>query len=222
MARKMKFDYFDCFNRISACAMEYCEKLNIYIDKLYSNGVNGAQIDPEEAGKLFYELHDIEERADDIVHEILARLAGEFVTPIEREDILAMANSLDNVVDYLDDVPQRLYMYNAHSVPSEVIDMMHVVTKAVEAVDVACKKFGDFKRTGTVKEYVDKIGELEDEGDLVYVRGMHEIYLRAGSDDASDRIDAIGASSVLGALEKCCDACEAVADSIIMAVMKNS
>lgn len=222
MARKIKFDYFDCFNRISACATEYAEKLNEYLDKLYESEVKGEPGDPEDAAKLFYELHNVEERADGIVHEILARLAGEFVTPIEREDILAMATSLDNVVDYLDEIPQRLYMYNVRSVPLEAIDMMHVVRRAVEAMGIACEKFSDYKKTGSIKEYVDKVGKLEDEGDLVYIKAMHEIYLRAGTENALDRIDAIGIGSVLGALEKCCDACEAVADSIVMVVMKNS
>ena len=44
------------------------------------------------------EIKDLEDFGDRIIHDITRSLHRTFVTPIDREDILALAGSLDDVV----------------------------------------------------------------------------------------------------------------------------
>ena len=111
MARKNKVDYFELFVKISEYAVEYVQKLSEFFSEHYDAQAGIGHIDPNEALLKFQELHNIEDASDDVTHTIANELINEFVTPIEREDILALATELDDVVDELDEVLQHMYMY---------------------------------------------------------------------------------------------------------------
>ena len=55
------------------------------------------------------EIHGIEHAADQKKHEMLAALVKEFITPIEREDIILLSEAIDEVTDTIEDVMIRLY-----------------------------------------------------------------------------------------------------------------
>jgi uncharacterized protein len=65
---------------------------------------------PESAG-LAGDIRDCEHEGDRITHDVIQRLNQTFVTPIEREDILQLASSLDDIVDYIDEVADYLGLY---------------------------------------------------------------------------------------------------------------
>ena len=62
-------------------------------------------------GDLRRRMKDLEHEGDEITHQIVDRLNRTFVTPLDREDILALAHALDDVVDCLDGVCERLVLY---------------------------------------------------------------------------------------------------------------
>src|SRR5689334_18433981 len=57
-------------------------------------------------------IKDLEHEADEITHEIMLRLDRSFVTPLDREDIHALATNLDNVVDLIDGTARRATMFH--------------------------------------------------------------------------------------------------------------
>src|SRR5512141_1689228 len=61
--------------------------------------------------ELRRQMGDLEHKGDDYTHQIIDRLAKTFITPIEREDILALAHSLDDVIDLVDTLSERLVLY---------------------------------------------------------------------------------------------------------------
>lgn len=222
MARKQKFDYFDAFVRISDCAVDYANALVEFLDKEFENHDSVNRINPDDTIMRFNELHKIEEKADGVTHEIYTQLADEFVTPIDREDILDLVSELDSVVDDVDEVLQRMYMYNISILTLEVIDMAHLVQKTVVALRTACEKFTHFKKSKSIHEYIVKVHDCEDEGDRFYIKAMHDLYARRENGDEWTAFDAFGLGGMLAALERCCDACEAAADTIALVLVKNS
>ena len=56
--------------------------------------------------------HAIEHKGDDINHDIFRNVATDFITPIDREDIIGLAQALDTIIDELEEVIQRFYMYD--------------------------------------------------------------------------------------------------------------
>ena len=71
---------------------------------------------PGEWGDMRRRMKDLEHVGDEITHDIVDRLNRTFVTPLEREDILALAHALDDVVDCLDGVCERLVLYKVTTV----------------------------------------------------------------------------------------------------------
>lgn len=220
MAKK-KFDYFQAFTESAKYAVEYAEGLQTYLEKNIELQKEGREPSIEHAIEKFEELHEIEHKADEIKHNLLTALAVEFITPIEREDILELAEALDTIVDDLDDVLQRMYMYDVHRVTQGCVDMAHVVTRSVYAVYSATQVLADFKKQPKeLKEYLIQIDTCEEEGDQIYIQSMHQVYAEAK--DGRCVIDAYGLGGLLSALEKCCDACESASGAMTTVIMKNS
>ena len=222
VARKQKIDYFEQFVKISEFAVEYADGLIEFLEDHFDEETQSGKVEPREALEKLQELHAIEEASDEVTHELVSHLVNEFVTPIEREDILALAEELDDVVDELDEVLQHIYMYCVTTVTPEVLEMAKVVHRATEAVHIACQKFTYFKKSHSIHDYIVSIHDYEDEGDLAYIRAVHEIFARAKQSDVATGIEAFGLAGVLASLERCCDACEAVGDSIVTVITKNS
>ena len=222
MARKKKFDYFEAFETIAKYGGEYAAAVADFFEEHFDEEKGSGEVSPKDTLEALTKLHEIEDKADVTVHEVLENLAVEFMTPIEREDILSMVYELDDIVDELDDVLQRMYMYNVTVVVPELIEMSRIVQKTVEAVKKACKRLANYKKAKTIKEQVDKISELEDEGDVVYIKSVHSIYVQAAEKGVESQIAAQSLAGVLQALERCCDACEAAGDTMVTVVMKNN
>lgn len=223
MAHKRKIDYFEMFVKISAFSVEYVNQLVAFLEGYYDEEAKVGHIDPHEALIKLQELHAIEDASDEVTHEVISNLVNEFVTPIDREDILQLAQELDDVVDDLDEVLQHMYMHCVTTITPELIDMVHIVQKATDALHVACEKFVYFKKSHSIHDYVVRVHDFEDEGDLVYIRAVHEVYEKAKeSSDPTDIVEAHGLADVLAALERCCDSCEAVSNTIVSVITKNS
>ena len=219
MARKQKFDYFQAFVQISDYAAQYAAELVKYLEKNIAIANEGREPDIEHAIKRYEELHKIESASDDVKHDIVNHLAVEFLAPVEREDILALADELDDLVDDLDEVLQRMYMYDVHVVTDVVVQMAHLAQRSTEAVKKVCEEFANFKKNTGLKDRVVEVNDIEEEADSVYIHAMHDIYARAR---AEQNLDAVGIGQLLTEFEKICDACEDVCDTVVTVVLKNS
>lgn len=222
MARKRKFDYFNAFLDISNYAVEYADKLVGFLEEHYDEETESGEIKSAEVLSKLTELHEIEDSSDSVTHAIAENLVTEFVAPIDREDVMELADELDTVVDELDDVLQRMYMYNVTTITPEIIEMVHVVHKATVALQLACEKFTSLKKTKSIRKYIVEINDCEDEGDQIYIKSVHSIYKRTEEGVFDHPLVAVGLVGVLSSLEKCCDACESVGDTIVMVRLKNS
>ena len=222
MARKKKYDYFEAFVKITTYAEEYATKLVNFLEDHYDAKKGTGHMPPKKTLEALSSLHEIEDAADEIVAEVTSKLAAEFMTPIDREDIMLLVNELDDVVDDLDNVLQRIYMYDLTLVTGELIDMAHVVLKSTEALKTATHRLANYKKAKSIKEQIKRISELEDEGDQTYIRSVHTMYKRAVAEEYDNPLVVVGLAGVMQALENCCDACETAGDTIVLVVMKNN
>src|SRR6202046_5952109 len=81
-------------------------------------------------GELASEIRDCEHEGDRITHDIIDRLNHTFVTPIDREDILALASSLDDIVDYTEEVADYLGLYKIEAPMDQAIWLARVLKQA--------------------------------------------------------------------------------------------
>ncbi|MDD2418464.1 MAG: DUF47 family protein [Oscillospiraceae bacterium] len=207
MARKREFDYFKVFIR----ATEYSAQA---ADILYNVLQN---FDPDKLKERMKEMHVVEHAADIAKHEMNRELAHAFITPIEREDIMLLTQKLDDVTDAVEDVLLRLYMFNVLSIRSEALEFSQLVYKCCDAMKEMMNEFHNFRKSDSIYGKIVEINRLEEDGDALYTKAVRRLYM--GSQDA---IELMVWREIFDRMEKCCDACEHVANTVESIIMKNT
>ena len=162
------------------------------------------------------EINDLEHEADKVNDKIIDKLNLTFITPIDREDIYALANGLDDGVDYLQGTLQRIVMYRTGKAMSGAVKMTKLLIEATEQTIRAFSLLKDIRKNqAAILDATHKIAQIESEGDRVY---RHEIaYL---FDKEKDPIELIKWKDILEKLEDTLDHCEKLSDMIRGVVMK--
>ena len=163
------------------------------------------------------EIHRVEHDADQKKHEMMGVLVKAFITPIEREDIILLSQSIDEVTDKIEDVMIRLYINNVKDIRPEAVEFAALLIQCCEALSQMMQEFENFKKSKTLHECLIRINELEEQGDRLFIKSMRKLHK-----ETDNVIDIIAWREIFNYLEKCCDACEHVADVVEQIVMKNS
>ncbi|MBR0597429.1 DUF47 domain-containing protein [Sinanaerobacter chloroacetimidivorans] len=163
------------------------------------------------------QMHNIEHAGDVERHIMMKKLAREFITPIEREDIVAMADAIDNVTDTIEDVLMRMYMFNITSMREDALKMADIIVKCCHALEQALKEFYNFRKSQTLHSLIIEINRMEEEGDELFMKATRNLYVHS-----KDPVETFAWGQTLHYMEKCCDACEDVSDVIESVMMKNS
>lgn len=206
MAKKHS-EYYEAFISLAKLSCKAARYLNEVL----------IEFDPEKLPACMVRLHDIEHTADMEKHEMMQKLAREFVTPIEREDIILLANELDEVTDKIEDVLIRIYMYNITSIRPAALEISNVIVRCCEALEIAMIEFPNFHKSKTLHQAVIDVNSMEEEGDALYIESMRNLYVEGG-----EPISVMAWSEMFDKLEECCDACEHVANVLESVIMKNS
>ena len=210
MAKKNAFDYFDAFEKVSALAVD---EANVLIETVESFSAN-ADVD-----SLIMRVHQLENRGDEINHAVFQNTAIEFITPIEREDIVTLAHALDTVLDEIEDVVFRFYMFNVREVPEKAIRFAEIIKEAAIELDKAMAKLKGFKKhSQDLHALLVKVNDYEEEGDRLYMDAIRELFTRSDTDS----VDVLRWMEIYRHMERCCDACEHAADAVSMVLLKNS
>lgn len=207
MARKKDESYFDTFVEL----VSYSCKAATLLNDIMNN------FDTESLPQKMEEMHAIEHSGDEARHKMIKRLVREFITPIEREDIMAMANTIDTVTDTIEDVLMRMYMYDIKSVSEHALKMTDVIVKCCDSLKVALAEFHNFRKSKNLHGLVVEINRLEEVGDVLYTEATRNLYVTC-----NDYKELVAWDTTYHYLEKCCDACEDVANAIESVIMKNS
>lgn len=173
--------------------------------------------DPEALAQRRQEMHNIEHAEDEVKHDMMKRLAKEFITPIDREDIIQLAGELDDVTDKIDDILIRLYMYNIKTLRQEAVSFADVILRCCKALQIAMVEFPNFHKSTTLMQAIIDVNTMEEEGDALYIDAVRRLY-----ETSTDPIEIVAWSELFERLEDCCDACEHVADALETVVMKNT
>ena len=207
MAKKENNYYFDKFIEGMSCADKAIDALGNYFDN-FDASIIKEKID---------EIHSIEHSADGIKHVMMEQLVKEFLPPIEREDIVELSCAIDDVVDNIDDVLLRAYMYNITTLRDDAKEFVAIIKQSCVALLDMLGELHNFKKPAVLKEKIVEINHLEEEGDKLYAIAMHKLYA-----EEKDSVAVLAWSSLYDRFEKCCDSCEDVANTVEQILLKNS
>ncbi|MHB1315375.1 MAG: DUF47 domain-containing protein [Christensenellales bacterium] len=207
MKQKNNYNYFDSFIQ---CATYSCAAAQYLQDTLTS-------FNPETFATRMKEMHTIENDADQEKHEMIKYLSREFITSIEREDIVDLAQELDNVTDSIDDVVRRMYMFNIMQIRPEAVEFSKLIVQCCEAMKTAVKEFKNFRKSKTINDYIVETNRLESVGDDLHASSIRSLFLQSQSN-----LNTFVWVNIFDGLEHCLDCCENVVDIIESVIMKNS
>jgi hypothetical protein len=164
--------------------------------------------------ELLAEVKALEDKGDRITHDILHQLHATTVTPLDREDIHALAVALDDVVDYTEEAADVLGLYKIEAPMEQAVELTGVLRDAGRELGKALTALGS---TAELEAHVTELDRLEDEGDRISRQAL--VALFAGG---IDPMVVIRWKDVFERLEQAIDACERVAHVLEGIVVKQA
>lgn len=211
MARKSKskLDYFQAFKQQADFAVKEADVLIEVIENFTTAEAIKAELP---------RAHSIEHSADEVYYQILAAVDVDFITPIEREDIIALAQSLDDVVDSIEDIVQHFYMFDVHFMHEDAIKLAQLIRKGCVALRDCMEDFGNFKKSDEFKAGIHVANEVEETADSLFVEISHGLFTA----ESDHPMRAMVWMEIFRRMERATDRCMEVADTMSSIVLKNS
>ncbi len=156
----------------------------------------------------------IEHQADDVAHTIIEQLNKTFITPIDREDIHALTTRLDDIVDMMDTIVNRMRIYDITGVDKNMVEFAKVIEESVQAVALAIGGLRNIKNVKAVFDACVEVNRLENVGDTMRDKMLMELFATV-----KDPIEVIKWKDIYQDAETVLDVCEDVAlivDSIMV------
>lgn len=207
---KQKFNYLTAFINLTQKAIDESEILIDVIKKF--SGAESMFDDMQKA-------HEIEHQGDDINHEIYRQVAHDFITPVDREDLLTLSANLDNVLDLIEVTIQHMYMFDIQEIHPDTLSFAELIKQACVALNECAISLKNFKKDRkSVMEKIVNVNSIEESADVLYMDVIRKLY----SQEKNDPLKIIVWGNIFHNMEECCDACEHATDVILSVLLKNS
>ena len=167
-----------------------------------------------DAGGLGRDILICEQEGDRITHDIIHRLNTTSVTPIDREDIFALASALDDVVDYTEEAADFMGLYNIEAPMEQALQLTDLLEDACRNIQQALSKL---RGLPDLNHYFIEVNRLENEGDRITREALASLF-RGGIDP----MIVIKWKDIFERLEQAIDACERVANILEGIVVKHT
>jgi len=187
--------FFDLFTAVAQRAVEAAGLLEELL-----------KAEDHRRGHLVDSIKRLEHEADQLTHEVVARLDRTFITPLDREDIHTLASRLDDVIDLIDGVARRAQIFHAGTAPTGAILLAEVIKRISEQTLAAVNGLSKDKN-GAVLTACIAIKRLEEEGDSIYHEWLGKLF-----EGSPDPVTVIKWKELYDNLERTLDSAEDVAN----------
>ncbi len=160
--------------------------------------------------RLALDIGEKEAAGDRLTHETVKRLHETWITPLDRFDIPGLISKLDDVLDLIEAVAERLVLFEIHQARPQAVELARVLLKACEDVQRAMLLLPQLASKG--KELLDicvEINRLENEADAIYRKAIAELF-----HNGNDPIDVMKWRDLFDNIEEATDRCEDVANIV--------
>jgi predicted phosphate transport protein (TIGR00153 family) len=170
--------------------------------------------------KYNHEVDAAERAADRITHEVNRAIHKTFITPIDREQIHSLINTMDDVADLIQDSAETMSLYDVHHMTEEITRLTELSVKCCERVKDAVgllDKLADPATAEAALKTCEEIDRLESDADRVMRAAMSKLFR-----EEPDVREVIKLKAIYELLETITDRCEDVANLIEGIVLENS
>lgn len=207
MKSKKKFDYFASLTQMAEYAAEEA--------RMFENFVKN--FDDQNLETLRRNSHAVERRCDEEKHAFITALAREFLPPIEREDLFALARAADDLADDTDGVAAFLYMADVKALRADTPEFAELIVEACEKSAELLKELKNIGKPARLFGFIAEVNDIESRGDKLY-----ETAVRTLSKESRSTREVIEWRDIYEKFEKCFNAAEALAAAAEAAAIKNS
>ena len=208
MRKKKKNNYFVMLLNMAG----YCSKAAVCLEETLQN------YNQKTLQHKIEEIHQIEHSADEAKHDLTNRLLTEFITPINREDILHLSDCIDDVTDHIEDVLLNLYMYHIDELVPQLTEFSHLLQRSCKQLEKVMEEFSKLQKSPSIKSLLIQVDSLESEGDVLYADTIRSLYQHTDWHP----LKVMAWEKILSCFEKCYDSCEGIANCVQNILITNS
>jgi hypothetical protein len=162
-------------------------------------------------------LKQIEHEADGITHKTYERMHKTFLTPIDREDIYALVNKMDSIMDVIEATAIRIHLYKVKKPSNEIIIQARILNEAIKKVKGIVHALRNMKNSEMILKGCVEINTLENEGDVALRTIMADLFTQE-----KDAIELVKWKDIYQLLEEAIDVCEDVSNIVEGIVLKHA
>lgn len=158
---------------------------------------------------------ELEHEADITAHEIIDRLNRTFITPLDREDIYALAHGIDEIVDLAEAAVGKARLYRIPAPNEAMLHFVEIIYKSAQEIEKAVKMLESLKNSRRLLDHCIEINRLENEGDTTLRTAMEDLIK-----NHVDTFELIRWKEIYESLEAAIDKCEDVANILENIIVK--
>lgn len=161
-------------------------------------------------------LKEIEHEADIITHRTYEKLHKTFLTPLDREDIYALVNKLDSVLDLTEASAIRMSLFKIKKPAPELFEQAKILRRALEKMKKMIHGLRNMKNSKMILDACVEINTLENEGDTILRSTLGRLF-----ENEKDPIELIKWKEIFERFEEAIDVCEDVSNIVEGIVLKH-
>lgn len=177
--------------------------------------VNSANANTRE--DLYKQIDKLENKGDELTHQIYLELGKNFITPFDREDIHALATAIDDVADNIQGAANRMSLYRIDEFDESLRKLCELILQGSKELEKAVRELKDLRNVRVIADSVIRINSIENQADYVFDRAVADLFLYE-----RDAIKLIKYKEILAALENATDMCEDAANVMESILVKNA
>jgi len=171
----------------------------------------------DEAPQRAAVVTEFEHRGDSITHRIIEQLHLTFVTPLDREDIVTLSHSIDDMLDHIEGAAGMLVLYKIKALEPNALALIDLVVRVAEEVNAAVPKLRRRRDLKSILRHCVEINRLENEADEVLRLALAHLF-----DNGSNAVEIIKWREIYELLEGATDRGEDISDVLEGLVLKHA
>lgn len=197
--------FFDLFQQQADLIVVMCKRFRELAD-------DWRDVETKYAG-----IDEVENQGDDLFHDLTARLARTFVTPIDREDIHMIGSHMDDILDLVQKCTQRMRWFGVEGTRPALAEMARIMESCADVLQQGIKRLPTFTDIADLR---DKMHEFETQGDDVSRKAVADLF--KGCQEVPDVVALIKWKEILENVEDAVDRFEDVFDVVEGVIIKHA
>ncbi len=163
------------------------------------------------------QIQDIENQADQVTHHIIELLHKTFITPLDREEIHQLISRLDDIIDFIEDASNRIFLYRIQTISPEAQAIAQLCVDCCEHIREIMTRLEDYTDSRPILEKCVEINRLENDADALLRLSLANLF-----DNEPDLRTLLKLKEIYELMEIVTDRCEDVSNIVEGIVLEHS